>query len=139
MKNLWKEFKEFAFAGSVLDMAIGVILGGAMKEVVDQLVGSVLLPLISGIVHMPADLAKMSAEINGIEIVYGAFLSALINFLLLALCVFLMVKAINKAKSVIPAEEEEEEEEEEEPSAEAQLLTEIRDLLKAQAGTSEEE
>ena len=86
MKNLWKEFKEFAFTGNVIDMAVGVILGGALKDVVTALV-NMLMGIISGIIKIPASLDeavfKMSIGPAGtVSVKYGAFVSSFINFLL---------------------------------------------------------
>lgn len=133
MKNLWKEFKEFAFTGNVIDMAVGVILGGALKDVVTALV-NMLMGIISGIIKIPASLDeavfKMSIGPAGtVSIKYGAFVSSFINFLLLALCIFLIVKSINKAKDKLKKEEESKPVEEAKPD-DIVLLEEIRDLLK---------
>ncbi len=128
MKKLWNEFKEFAFRGNVLDMAVGVIIGGALTSVVTALV-NMIMGIISAIVKIPASLDKATATVGTVEIAYGAFVSALINFFLLALCVFAMVKVINTAKGKMVKEKEEA------PVAPAKsneevLLEEIRDLLK---------
>lgn len=132
MKNLWKEFKEFAFTGNVIDMAVGVILGGALKDVVTALV-NMLMGVVSGIIKIPDSLDeavfKMAIGPAGtVSIKYGAFVSAFINFLLLALCIFLIVKSINKAKDKLKKEEDDKAAET--PPADIVLLQEIRDLLK---------
>ncbi|BBH27761.1 large-conductance mechanosensitive channel [Intestinibaculum porci] len=136
MKNLWKEFKEFAFTGNVIDMAVGVILGGALKDVVTALV-NMLMGIISGIIKIPASLDEAVTKIpvgavGTVSIKWGAFVASFINFVLLALCIFAMVKAINGAKNAIKLEEKKEAVEEEKASPEVELLTEIRDLLKNQ-------
>lgn len=127
MKNLWNEFKEFAFTGNVIDMAIGVILGGALKEVVTAVVNMVM-GIISAIIKIPASLDKAVAKIGTVEIAYGAVVSSSINFLLLALCIFVMIKAINTAKNKMKKAEETVVVPEAK-SSEVLLLEEIRDLL----------
>ena len=72
MKNLWEEFKQFAFTGSVMDMAIGVILGGAIKDVVTSLVENIIMPILSGIIFIPKDIGHLTLTINGsIVLKYG--------------------------------------------------------------------
>ncbi|WP_026624358.1 large conductance mechanosensitive channel protein MscL [Eggerthia catenaformis] len=127
MKNLWNEFKEFAFTGNVIDMAVGVILGGALKEVVTAVVNMVM-GIISAIIKIPASLDKAVAKVGTVEIAYGAVVSSLINFLLLALCIFTMIKTINTAKNKMKKAEETVVTPEAK-SPEVLLLEEIRDLL----------
>jgi large conductance mechanosensitive channel len=134
MKNLWREFKEFAFTGNVIDMAVGVILGGALKDVVTALV-NMLLGILSSIIKIPASLDEAVVrvkvgEVATVPIKWGAFVASLINFVLLALCIFAMVKVINSTKKALIKEEKEEAKEEEKSSPEVELLEEIRDLLK---------
>ena len=131
MKNLWNEFKEFAFTGNVIDMAVGVILGGALKDVVTALV-NMFMGVVSAIIKIPASLDKATAQVGPVHIAYGAFVSSFINFLLLALCVFVIVKALNTAKSRFKNEEAAEEVAPAK-SDEVVLLEEIRDLLKKNA------
>lgn len=128
MTKLIKEFKEFAFTGNVLDMAIGVIMGGALSGVVTAVV-NMILGVISAIAKVPSSLDKMSYTIGTVEIAYGPVISEFINFLILTSCVFSMVKAINAARSLAKTEEEAPAEEPAK-SDEAVLLEEIRDLLK---------
>lgn len=132
--GLWAEFKEFISKGSVVDLAVGVIIGAAFTAIVTSLVADVFSPLI-GWALQGLDLSEMKLVItpavgdvpeNAIK--YGSFIMAVINFLLTALVVFLLVKVINRfrrkkveAPTPPPA-----------PSAEEKLLTEIRDLLKAE-------
>lgn len=134
MKNLWQEFKEFAFTGNVIDMAVGVIMGSALKDVVTALV-NMLMGIISGIIKIPASLDEAVTKIpvgavGTVSIKWGAFVASFINFILLAICIFAMVKGINSAKRAVQKEEKEEEKKEEEKSPEVVLLEEIRDLLK---------
>ena len=139
-KSFLQEFKEFALKGNVMDMAVGVIIGGAFGNIVTALTDSFITPLIQAITG--SDSVEVGGEfvINGAHFTYGAFISAIINFIILALIPFCMLRAINKATTA--AEEaakklkkEEEKKAEEaaaapaEPSKEEVLLTEIRDLL----------
>ena len=129
-----KEFKEFAMKGNVMDMAVGVIIGGAFGKIVSSLVDDVLMPLI-GMLTGGIDLSGLSYKvmlpavdggepIAGATLKYGAFIQNIIDFLIIAFCIFLMIQALNK---LMPKKEE--------PAAPAgptqeELLTEIRDLLK---------
>ena len=128
MKNFMKEFKEFISRGNVMDMAVGIIIGGAFTAIVTALVDSVLMPVI-GALTGGHSVEQMSWKIGDASIGYGAFIQAVINFLLVAWVLFLIIKALNKAKAALtkPAEEAAEEEAMPEDIA---LLTEIRDLLK---------
>lgn len=124
-----KEFKEFISKGNVMDMAVGIIIGGAFTAIVNSLVESILMPIIGAICggHSVAD---MSVTVGTAVIGFGAFLQAIIDFLLIAWVLFMIIKALNKAKSAVAKEEEPAEEEPEETPADIALLTEIRDLLK---------
>jgi large conductance mechanosensitive channel len=122
-----KEFKEFALKGSLLDVAVGFVLGIAFATVITSLVEDVITPLIAAIAGQP-DFAALTLTVGDAEIRYGAFLNAVIAFLLVALALFLfVVKPYNSAKRRF---ERKEEAAPEEPSAEVQLLTEIRDELR---------
>ena len=123
MKKLWKEFKEFAFKGNVIDMAVGVILGTAITAVVQD----IIMPVLSAIIKIPSDITELTLKVNNINIKYGSFLSNLINFLLMAFCIFICIKAINKVISFRKKEEEAVPAPKPEDIA---LLEEIRDLLK---------
>ena len=140
MKKFFSEFKEFAMRGNVLDMAIGVVIATAFGQITSTLINNVIMPLI-GLLCGGVDLAKFNivlkeAVMEGETVVseavvlgLGTFITAVINFILIAFVVFLFVKAMNKAKK--PKEEPAPEPEPEpEPSNEEKLLTEIRDLLK---------
>ena len=127
-----QEFKAFAMKGNVMDMAVGVIIGGAFGKIVTSLVGDVLMPLI-GMVTGNVDFSKLSYQIGEGEgaavLNYGQFIQNIVDFLIVAFCIFLMVKGINKLttkKEEAPAEPAPAPE----PSAEEKLLAEIRDLLK---------
>lgn len=127
MKKLWNEFKEFAFKGNVIDMAVGVILGTAITAVVISLVQDIIMPVLSAIIKIPSDITELTLKVNNINIKYGSFLSNLINFLLMAFCIFICIKAINKVMSFRKKEEEAVPAPKPEDIA---LLEEIRDLLK---------
>lgn len=95
MKKLWNEFKTFAFKGNVMDMAVGVIIGAAFGAIVSSLVGDIISPLIG--LLFKQDFSTLTATVNEVEIHYGAFISAIINFLIVALVLFLVIKSFNKA------------------------------------------
>ena len=123
-----KEFKEFISRGNVMDMAVGIIVGGAFTAIVTALVDNILMPII-GVVCGGLSLDDMSVKIGNATIGYGAFLQAVIDFLLVALVLFALIKALNKAKALVVKEEEAPAEPEPVPE-DIVLLTEIRDLLK---------
>ena len=139
-KGFFAEFKEFISRGSVMDMAVGVVVGGAFTSIVTALVDSIINPIITRI----SGNADFSDVVIGIFPI-GQLISAVINFLLISFVVFIMVKTINDIKEASEkklqemvkkkanGEEVEEEKEEEAPITETSLLLEIRDLLKAQA------
>lgn len=104
-KGLIQEFKDFINQGNVMDMAVGVIIGAAFKAIVDSVVGDLFSPLLGSIFKM--DFSDLSVNINGAEVMYGKFLMAVIDFLIIAIVLFAIIKAFNKAKSMVkkPAEE----------------------------------
>lgn len=132
-----KEFKEFALKGNVMDLAVGVIIGGAFGKIIDSTINDLIMPIVAGIVGQP-DFSNMyyafketplgtslaDARKIGPVFAYGNFLTVLINFILLAMVIFLMVKAMNKMKKEAPAEAPAG------PSSTDALLMEIRDALK---------
>ena len=129
-KGLVQEFKEFVSRGNVMDMAVGVIIGGAFTAIVTSLVNDILMPIIGGVTG-GLDFTAYAFNIGEASVNYGTFIQAIVNFLLVALCVFLLVKAVNKAKKKEePAPAPEEPAAEPEPSEEVLLLREIRDSLK---------
>ena len=129
MKAFMKEFKEFISRGNVMDMAVGIIIGGAFTAIVNSLVESILMPII-GAISGGKSVADMSVMVGNAAIGYGAFIQAIIDFLLIAWVLFMIIKALNKAKAAVVKEEEPAPEEPEEVPADIALLTEIRDLLK---------
>jgi len=126
-----KEFKEFAMRGNVMDMAVGVIIGGAFGKIVSSLVNDVIMPVI-GIFTGGINFTGLKATIGEANITYGQFIQNVIDFLIVAFCIFLMLKAINKLTNLKKKEEEAAAPAPEEPKGPTQeeLLTEIRDLLK---------
>jgi large conductance mechanosensitive channel len=99
-----KEFREFALRGNVLDLAVAVILGIAFGTVVSSFVNDILMALIGGLLGQP-NFASLSFQLGDAVILYGAFLNAVVNFVLVAFSVFLVVKAVNRARRARPAEE----------------------------------
>jgi large conductance mechanosensitive channel len=131
------EFKEFAVKGNVMDLAVGVIIGGAFGKIIDSVINDLVMPIVAGIVGQP-DFSNMyyafkdtpvgtslaDAKKLGPVFAYGNFITVLINFILLALVIFMMVKAMNKMKKAEAAAEPAG------PSSTDVLLMEIRDALK---------
>ena len=103
MKTFMKEFKEFINRGNVMDMAVGIIIGGAFTAIVNSLVDDIINPLIGSIFKM--DFTNLVANINGEEVKYGAFIMAIINFLLIAIVLFIIIKSINKMSKLGKKEE----------------------------------
>lgn len=135
--GLMKEFKEFAVKGNVMDMAIGVVIGGAFGKIVSSLVSDIIMPLISavtgGLTFTNWKWVIRQAVMDGetivkpeLSVTWGNFLQVIFDFIIIAFCIFLVVKGMNKLKKkeepapAAPAE----------PSEDIKLLTEIRDLLK---------
>ena len=111
MKKYLEEFKKFISRGNVMDMAVGVIIGGAFTAIVNSLVNDIFMPLLS-LITGGFDIAGMSVSFgvgdNAATLNYGAFLSAVINFLLIALVIFCIIKAMNTAKDKMLKKQEEE-------------------------------
>ncbi len=120
-----KEFKQFISRGNVLDMAVGVIIGSAFGKIVTSLVDNILMPLI-GIIIGGIDFTSLSIKINEATINYGIFIQSVIDFLIIAACIFFITKVINKLENIKQKEEKKETKKKEE----ILLLEEIRDLLK---------
>ena len=133
MKKFFDEFKTFIARGNVMDMAVGVIIGGAFKAIADSLTADIIMPIL-GIFTSEVSFADLSVTIGGAVITYGNFINAVLNFLIMALVVFAMIKAINafhdKAAALAKKQEEAAPPPPPAPTAEEKLLTEIRDLLK---------
>lgn len=139
MGKFIQEFKDFAVKGNAVDMAVGVIIGGAFGKIITSIVDDIIMPpigwLIGGVKFSDLKIQLPEVQLPGVEhmqnvtINYGNFLQNVFNFIIIAFCVFLLVKAINKLsqkkkeESAAPAPNPE-------PTAEEKLLSEIRDLLK---------
>ncbi|MEH7386954.1 large conductance mechanosensitive channel protein MscL [Bacillus sp. JJ1521] len=123
------EFKKFALKGNVIDLAVGVIIGGAFGKIVSSLVNDIIMPLV-GFLLGGVDVSKASIPFNGEAIMYGAFLQTVVDFLIISFSIFLFVRFFQRFKK----NEEEKPAAEPSPTKEEQLLTEIRDLLKEQRG-----
>lgn len=145
--GLLQEFKTFALKGNVVDMAVGVIIGGAFGKIVTSLVNDVIMPPIGyltggvdfkdlkWVIQEAVEATDTTAAIAEVSLKYGAFVQQIIDFLIIAVSVFVMIKLINKLSSLRKKEEEEAVAEpapapEPEPTKEEVLLAEIRDLLK---------
>lgn len=128
---MFQEFKKFALRGNVLDLAVGVIIGGAFGKIVTSIVNDVIMPMlgiITGRINLTALKWVITPEENGaaeLSIKYGQFLQTLIDFFLVALSIFIVIKLLNSFKK-----KQEEKPQEVKPSKEELLLTEIRDILK---------
>ncbi|HNY50107.1 MAG TPA: large-conductance mechanosensitive channel protein MscL [Smithella sp.] len=127
--SMMKEFKEFAVKGNVVDMAVGIVIGGAFGKIVSSFVADVIMPPI-GVMLGGVDFSKLAytvkeavGEAPAVVISYGKFVQTIVDFIIIALAIFMVVKAINALKR-------KEEEAPAEPSAQEKLLGEIRDLLK---------
>jgi len=128
--SLFEEFKEFAFKGNVIDLAVGVIIGAAFGKIIDSLVKHIIMPLISLIMPGEKGYAGWKWVIEGVEIPYGLFISEIINFLIVALALFIFIVKFlgwimksKKEEVAAPAPPPP-------PTRDQELLAEIRDLLK---------
>lgn len=122
MKKFFLEFKEFVSKGNVLDLAVAVVMGSAFGKIVSSLVDDIIMPLFGILVGR--NFADLTVDINGSPLAYGSFVQAIVDFLIIAFCIFLFTKLINKFKKKQPPKEEPKK------SDEVILLEEIRDLLK---------
>lgn len=138
MKKVVKEFKEFAMRGNVLDLAIGIIIGGAFGKIVTSLVNDVVMPsvglLVGGvdfsnlaITLKPETVDTVGETVAAVTLNYGIFINTVIDFTIVAFAIFMLVKTMNRLKR---KEEKPKEEEKEKKPSETDLLIEIRDLLK---------
>lgn len=127
---MWSEFKAFISRGNVIDLAVAVVLGAAFTAIVTSLVDDIIMPVI-GVLLGGVDFSSLAIQVGDATIAYGNFIQAVINFLLIALVLFFIIRAINHAQRITgvkkdaPAAAPE-------PTVEERLLMEIRDLLKAQ-------
>lgn len=141
MIRFFREFRDFAARGNVLDLAIGVIIGNAFNQIVSSLVKDILMPLLSVFIGR-VNIQKLTFVINArflkmdkITITYGAFLQNVLDFLCVTFCIFLIVKLLNRLHLHQPAAKKEQQPQQ--PSQTDALLTEIRDLLRTGATLSE--
>ena len=125
MKGFIKEFKEFISRGSVIDLAVAVVIGGAFTKIVNSLVDDIIMPII-GVIIGGINFEHLMITVGTAEIKYGMFIQAIVNFILISLVIFSIIKSINQFKK----KEEEKPEEPAAPSEDIVLLTEIRDLLR---------
>ncbi|KIL24288.1 large conductance mechanosensitive channel protein MscL [Bacillus safensis] len=123
-----KEFREFAVKGNVIDLAVGVIIGGAFGKIVTSLVNDLIMPLV-GIIIGGHDFSGLSIKIGAAQILYGNFIQTVVDFLIISFSIFIFIRYLNKLKR----KKVEEEEVVETPDQTEVLLTEIRDLLKNQS------
>ncbi|KGA96075.1 large conductance mechanosensitive channel protein MscL [Alkalihalobacillus alcalophilus ATCC 27647 = CGMCC 1.3604] len=119
---MWKEFKEFAIKGNVVDLAVAVVIATAFGSIVSALVDNIIMPFV-GVLVGGIDFSNLSYLVGDAVIQYGLFIQAIVDFFIIALALFVFVKVINRLKR-------KEEEVEEEVDPQVELLTEIRDLLK---------
>ena len=132
MKKFVSEFKEFISRGNVLDMAVGVVIGGAFTAIVTALVDNIITPLI-GVLVGGLDFTGLSVKVGEATIGYGAFIQAVINFLLISFVIFCVIRSFNK----LAKKKEEEPAAPPAPAEDVVLLREIRDLLAKQEKNSD--
>lgn len=132
--SMMSEFREFAMRGNVVDMAIGIVIGGAFGKIVSSFVSDVLMPpigmLIGGIdfSELSVTLKQATEEAEAVAVGYGAFIQTVVDFVIIAFAIFMVIKAMNSMKKKEAAKPDEPAKQ----SAEEILLTEIRDLLRSQ-------
>ena len=138
------EFKAFIARGNVMDLAVGVIIGAAFNKIVESIVNDLVMPIVGALTGGGFDFSNYfialssnvtatslaAAREQGAVFAYGSFITALINFLILAWIIFLMVKGVNKLRASVETKKAEEKTEAAPPPEDVKLLTEIRDLLK---------
>jgi large conductance mechanosensitive channel len=127
---MWQEFKKFALKGNAVDLAIGVIIGGAFGKIVTSLVNDVIMPLL-GILLGGIDFTKLSITVVNAELKYGMFLQTVVDFLIISFTIFTVIRFFNRFKK------KEKEKPEVTVDAKEELLKEIRDILKQNAGAKE--
>lgn len=121
--SMFKEFRDFAMKGNVIDLAVGVIIGGAFGKIVSSLVGDVLMPLF-GLLLGKLDFSALAFTVGSSTIKYGMFLQSVVDFVIVAFCIFLLIRQLQRFKK------KEEPAAAPETPADIKLLTEIRDLLR---------
>ena len=127
MKNMIQEFKTFISRGNVVDLAVGVVVGNAFKDIVNSLVDNIIMPIV-GILIGGINFTTLSLRVWGVDVKFGLLLQSIVDFFIIAFCIFMAIKVINK----LSRKKEEKKEEVAVPvkSDEVVLLEEIRDLLK---------
>lgn len=125
---MWKEFKTFAMRGNIVDLAIGVVIGGAFGKIVTSLVNDIIMPLV-GLLLGGLDFSGLSFTFGDAVVKYGSFIQTIVNFLIISFSIFIVIRTLNQLKRKKEAEEEAEAEA---ADAQEELLKEIRDLLKQQ-------
>jgi large conductance mechanosensitive channel len=123
MNSLLKEFRDFAMKGNVVDMAVGIIIGVAFGKIVTSLVNDVIMPAV-GLLLGKVDFKALAVEIGSAKIGYGLFIQSVTDFIIVAFCIFIIVKQMNRFKKPAPPPAPMG------PTDEVKLLTEIRDALK---------
>lgn len=139
---MWQDFKKFAFKGNIIDMAVGVIVGGAFGKIVTALVNNIITPLLSLLIGK-MNFSEMkwvfseavlnpdgSVKVAENALLYGAFIQSVIDFFIIAFCIFIFLRVVTKAKSKLEKKPAEEAAPEEAKPTTEELLCEIRDLLK---------
>ena len=135
--SMVSEFKDFAMRGNVVDMAVGIVIGGAFGKIVSSFVADVLMPplglLLGGMdfSDLAVTLQAATAEAEAVQLKYGVFVQTVVDFLIIAFAIFLVVKGMNTAMDKMKKEEEEKPAEPPKPSKEEVLLTEIRDAIRS--------
>lgn len=127
---MWSEFKSFAMRGNIMDLAIGVVIGGAFGKIVTSLVEDIIMPLV-GLLLGGLDFSGLAVTFGEAHIKYGSFIQTIVNFFIISFSIFIVIRTIGKLRRKKEAEEEAEEAEDTDQQTE--LLTEIRDLLKQRA------
>ncbi|MCY7806467.1 large conductance mechanosensitive channel protein MscL [Bacillus spizizenii] len=131
---MWNEFKAFAMRGNIIDLAIGVVIGGAFGKIVTSLVNDIIMPLV-GLLLGGLDFSGLSFTFGDAVVKYGSFIQTIVNFLIISFSIFIVIRTLNGLRRKKEAEEEETAEEA--SDAQEELLKEIRDLLKQQTKSPE--
>lgn len=128
MKNFLEEFKAFAMKGNVIDLAVAVVIGAAFGRITTSLVNNIVMPLFGGLLG-GVDFTNESFMVGDAEVTYGVFIQSIIEFIIIALAIFIVIKVITRLQRKEAEAEEEKEKNPPEPSEEVVLLREIRDAL----------
>lgn len=134
MKKFIEEFKKFALRGNVVDLAVAVVIGGAFGKITSSLVNNIITPLI-GVLVGGINFSEMSVMVRAAEVTYGVFLQSIIDFVMIALAIFVAIKLMNNLRRT--QDEAPEDKKPVEPSEDIKLLREIRDALKERKGAGD--